>query len=88
MSLLELAKEDFSFISKVEGHGQNGTNTNCWKVAGAHPITPQQAAILDQLCRYRDEQARKADLPHFKVFSNQLLIELCTAEITTLDDLV
>ena len=85
--LLDLAKEDFSFISKAEGHGQNGNNTNCWKVAGAHPITPQQAAILDKLCIYRDEQARKADLPHFKVLSNQLLIDLCTAEITTLDEL-
>jgi ribonuclease D len=85
--LLELAKEDFRFISKAEGHGQNGSNTNCWKVAGAHPITPHQAAILDKLCIYRDEQARKSDLPHFKVLSNQLMIDLCSTEITSLDDL-
>lgn len=85
--LLELAKEDFSFISKAEGHSQNGSNTNCWKVAGAHPITPQQAAILDKLCLYRDQQARNADLPHFKVLSNQLLIDLSTTEILTFDDL-
>lgn len=81
-----LAEEDFKFISKVEGHSQNGNSTNCWKVAGAHHITPQQAAILDQLCRYRDDQARKADLPHFKVLPNQLLVDLCLAEITSLDD--
>lgn len=85
--LIQLADEDFRFISKAEGHGQNGSNTNCWKVAGAHRITPYQAAILDQLCLYRDEQARKADLPHFKVLSNQLLVDLCVAEIATLEDL-
>jgi ribonuclease D len=84
---LLLAEEDFRFISKTEGHGQNGSSTNCWKVAGAHRITPRQAAILNQLCLYRDEQARKADLPHFKVLSNQFLVDLCMAEISTIEDL-
>jgi ribonuclease D len=85
--LLLLADEDFNFIAKTEGHGQNDSNLNCWKVAGAHRITPQQAAILDQLCFYRDVQARKADLPHFKVLSNQILVDLCMAEISTIEDL-
>ena len=85
--LLPLAEEDFRFISKAEGHGQNGSNMNCWKVAGATRITPRQAAILNQLCLYRDEQARKADLPHFKVLSNQQLVALCTAEINKVEDL-
>ena len=82
-----LAEEDFKFISKVEGHSLNGSNANCWKVAGARHITPQQAAILDQLCQYRDDQARKADLPHFKVLSNQLLASLSLAEISSLEDI-
>lgn len=85
--LLELAEEDFRFISRVEGHGQNGNAMNCWKVAGAHPITPQQATVLDQLCRYRDDQARRSDLPHFKVFSNQLLLDLSVSEISSMEDI-
>lgn len=85
--LYELAQEDFQYISRVEGHNQNGNATNCWKVAGAHPITPQQAAVLDQLCTYRDEQARRSDLPHFKVFSNQLLIDLSLLENPSLEDI-
>ena len=85
--LLPLAEEDFRFISKAEGHGQNGSNMNCWKVAGAARITPHQAAVLNQLCLYRDEQARKTDLPHFKVLSNQQLVALCTAEISKVEDL-
>lgn len=85
--LLPLAEEDFRLISKAEVHGQNGSNMNCWKVAGAARITPRQAAVLNQLCLYRDEQARKADLPHFKVLSNQQLVALCTAEITKIEEL-
>jgi ribonuclease D len=85
--LVELAEEDFRFISRVEGHGQNGNATNCWKVAGAHPITPQQAAVLDQLCQYRDQQARRGDLPHFKVFSNQQLLDLSISDVSTLEDI-
>lgn len=86
-NLYDLAEEDFHLVSKVEGHKANGNNTNAWKVAGNHKITPQQAAILDKLCQYRDEQARKADVPHFKVLSNQVLLDICTSELMTLDDL-
>jgi ribonuclease D len=86
--LKELAEEDFRYISRVEGHKPNGSGTNCWKVAGASRLTPRQAAILDQLCNYRDEQARKADLPHFKVLANKLLVDLCQAEVTAADDIL
>ena len=54
---------------------------------GLTPSLPSRQPFSIQLCIYRDEQARKADLPHFKVLSNQLLIDLCIAEITTLDEL-
>jgi ribonuclease D len=86
-NLLPLAEEDFRAVTRVEGHAQNGTNTNCWKVAGATRINPRQAAILDQLCIFRDEQARKADLPHFKVMTNKVLVDLCISEIETPEDL-
>lgn len=82
-----LAQEDFLVISRVEGHAGNGNNTNCWKVAGAQHLTPQQAAILDQLLRYRDDRARQADLPHFKVLSNKLLIEICISVLHSLGEL-
>lgn len=85
--LLALAQEDFRFVSRTEGHGVNGSNTNCWKVAGATHLTPRQAAILDRLLFYRDEWARKVDLPHFKVLGNQLLISICISEIHSLEEL-
>ena len=87
-NLKELAEEDFRYISRVEGHKPNGSGTNCWKVAGASRLTSRQAAILDQLCNYRDIQARRADLPHFKVLSNKLLVDLCQAEVAVIDDML
>lgn len=87
-NLKDLAEEDFKYVSRVEGHKTNGSGTNCWKVAGASHLTPRQAAILDQLCNYRDEQARKADLPHFKVLSNKLLVDLSQVEVTVADDML
>ena len=87
-NLKELAEEDFRYISRVEGHKPNGSSTNCWKVAGASRLTGRQAAILEQLCSYRDVQARRADLPHFKVLSNKLLVDLCQAEVTVAEDIL
>jgi ribonuclease D len=87
-NLKDLAEEDFMYISRVEGHKPNGSGANCWKVAGASRLTPRQAAILDQLCNYRDYQARRADLPHFKVLANKLLVDLCQAEVTVADDML
>jgi ribonuclease D len=87
-NFIDLAEEDFRYISRVEGHKSNGSGTNYWKVAGSARLTPKQAAVLEQLCIYRDEQARRADLPHFKVLANKLLVDLCQAEITTPEDML
>jgi ribonuclease D len=75
--LMDLALEDFNLVSHTEPHLPENNEITCWKAAGAARITPRQAAILQELCHYRDQQARKFDLPHFKVLSNDLLLELC-----------
>jgi ribonuclease D len=56
-------------------------------VAGAKPLDGHEAAILNQLCKYRDAQAKKADLPLFKVFSNELLYQISKAKPTSQTDL-
>jgi ribonuclease D len=85
--LVDLAHEDFVSACKAEGH-QNGNNhAECWKVAGSNIMDSRQAAILNELCVYRDEQARKADLPHFKVISNDLLFELSKLHPSTLEEM-
>jgi len=85
--LWELALEDFRLASDVDLQSASTNGSNCWKVAGAARITGHEAAILQELCRYRDEQARKADLPHFKVLANELLVELCQKTPHSMDEL-
>lgn len=78
--LLELAREDFSSACNARAQNNGNHVCDCWKVAGAKPLNGQDAAILNQLCKYRDAQAQKADLPLFKVFSNELLYQISKAK--------
>lgn len=87
-NLWELAQEDFRLACTVEIHNQNEEKRpSCWKVAGSKQIDERQAAILQQLCDYREEQARRMNLPLFKVLSNDLLVAVCLANPQSLDEL-
>lgn len=71
----ELAEEDFRRISEVSLPAEDGHGP-CWKVNGSRDLTPQQTAVLKELCLYRDAQARRSNLPPFKVLSNDMLLEV------------
>jgi ribonuclease D len=70
----DLAEEDFRRLTFA--HAGNHENGNWWKISGAQDLTPRQAAVLMQLCDYREERAKAMDQPPFRVLSNQTLIEL------------
>jgi ribonuclease D len=70
--LLPLAQEDFKRLCNVEANPENG-KSDCWRVNGIHKLSPQQAAVLQELCRYRDEVARHRNRPLFKVMSDHTL---------------
>jgi ribonuclease D len=77
--LWELALEDFcrlSSLKSVDGNGRSHEATNdleWWRLRSASDLSPQQAAVLLELCRYRDQMARKFDRPLFKVISDATL---------------
>jgi len=77
--LWELALEDFSLVCKVEPTSVDNNSGNCWKVSGGNRLNGKEISVLQALCAYRDQQARRMNLPHFKVLSNALLLELCRA---------
>ncbi|MCX6055282.1 MAG: HRDC domain-containing protein [Chloroflexi bacterium] len=86
--LFALAQEDFCLACKEKTQNNENNPPVGWKIAGTNHIDARQAAILHELCLYRDLQAQKADLPHFKVLPNQLLLELSLVKPKTLEDLV
>ncbi len=49
---------------------------NAWRIKGAGRLTRRQLAYLRELWQWRDDHARRANLPPFKVFGNQQILEL------------
>jgi ribonuclease D len=84
--LLPLAQEDFKRLCRVEVNPENGKN-DCWRVNGVHKLSPQQAAVLQELCRYRDEVARHHNRPLFKVISDHTLQAIASSLPASLDEL-
>jgi len=46
------------------------------QVSGYQDLNRRQLAVLNQLCLYRDEIARRNNIPLFKVLSNAALLEI------------
>jgi ribonuclease D len=47
-----------------------------WRVKGARDLAPAQAAVLQALFAYREQQAERIDVPPFKVMGEPTLLEL------------
>ena len=75
-NLYDLAKEDFDRLRSVNGHNGEEQAPSWWRVRRSNELTPQQAAILQELCQYRERMARTMDRPVFKVINDQTLFEI------------
>jgi ribonuclease D len=71
---LELALEDFRRMTRVTPDHVNGGG--CWRIPGVQDLTPRQAAVLMEVCSYREERARLVDQPPFRILPNQILLEI------------
>jgi ribonuclease D len=85
-NLLELAREDFERLCLVEPN-HNRSKLLYTQVSGFNKLNQQELRILDELCRYRDDLARKMDRPHFKVMENSLLLSVAQAQPVTIEAL-
>ena len=78
MNLLDLAREDFNRLCQVEPNHKSKVLYT--QISGYHKLEPRTLRILDELCRYRDDLARKMDRPHFKVMGNSVLLAVAQAQ--------
>lgn len=90
--LLPLAEEDFlrACTFPAGSNGRAATDSrpaDCWRVSGSHDLAPQQAAVLQELCRYRDQAAQAMDRPLFKVINDQTLLAIAAELPQITDDL-
>lgn len=78
--LLPLAREDFERLCQVNGREPLAREELVWRINGARDLSPRQAAVLQELCRWRDETAKKMNRPVFKVMSDALLLSLAQSQ--------
>ncbi len=82
------AHEEFERLARLTGstNGGPGLPTEAlgrrwdpaafWRVKGARDLGPGQAAVLQALFAYREQQAERIDCPPFKVMGEPMLLEL------------
>lgn len=85
--LWQLACEDFTRICITNCQAPEDKTPMCWRISGAYDLTPRQAAILLELCRYRDRSARALNRPLFKVMNDQTLLAIAHAAPKNLSEL-
>jgi ribonuclease D len=71
-----LAQEDFHRLQEVNGRDPAEQPDLCWRISGAYDLSPQQAAILRELCIYREQVAKTIDKPVFKVIGDKMLLAI------------
>lgn len=74
-----LADEDFHRLERTPVPLVNGEKDTIWKIVGRTDINPHQMAVLQRLYEYRDGQARRANLPPFKIMTNDTLVAIAQA---------
>jgi len=83
------AQEEFERLARQRGDGDNAgpAAPAFWRVKGARDLTPAQAAILQALFAYREQQAERIDCPPFKVMGEAALLELARRAPRRTEDL-
>jgi ribonuclease D len=49
---------------------------DAWRIKGAGRLTHRQLAYLREIWHWRDQHARRANVPSFKIFGNQQILDL------------
>jgi ribonuclease D len=74
---LELAQEEFVRLAHGNGNGNGKAEIPAWqRVKGAQKFSDRQLTILQQLCAWREKQAKQMDRPPFKVIDDKRLIAI------------
>jgi ribonuclease D len=82
------AHEEFARLAGLRGSNDAGPDPAAfWRVTGARDLSPAQAAVLQALFAYREEQAERSDRPPFKVMGEATLMELARRTPSSTEEL-
>ncbi len=83
----ELAREDFERLPQLIKAGSEPVEQDVWRIKGSRDLNPRQAAILQELAKYRESKAAAADVPLFKVIGDSTLTAIAAARPKNPEDL-
>jgi len=69
-------KESCQAMVESTGHDRLRDPEQAWRIKGSGRLTSRQLAYLRELWHWREQHARRANVPSFKIFGNQQLLEL------------
>lgn len=84
---MEEANEIFLEQSSVRMPNNGFDPDGFWHMNGAFDLSPEQQAVLRALFLFRDREAKRRNIPHFKVAGERTLMELSTQLPTRADEL-
>jgi ribonuclease D len=67
-------RESCRAMVESSGHDRARDPENAWRIKGSGRLTRRQLAYLRELWRWRDQHARSANLPAFRVLGNQEIL--------------
>jgi len=83
---LDWAEEEFEVVSHRSREPREFDPDDFWGLKGARDLEPRNATVLKELYVMRDERARAADLPPFRIVSDATLVALARRAPTTLSE--
>lgn len=84
---LQEAREMFDALSRLPPAERHFDPEGYWRIQAVRDLSPRQIGIARELYLLRDTIARQMDRPHFKVFTDNVLVALATLEPRRLEDL-
>lgn len=69
-------KESCRAMVASTGRDRSRDPGEAWRIKGAGRLTRRQLAYLRELWHWRDQHARRANVPSFKIFGNQQILDL------------
>lgn len=83
----EEAQEIFAEQSVVKLPDTSFSADDFWRLNGVTKLKPAEQAIVKALFIYRDQEARRQNRPHFKIFGNKTILLLAEEKPRYMEDL-
>jgi ribonuclease D len=84
---MEEAREIFANACRVKAMDRTFDPNDFWSIPQARKLPPHALSILRSLFIFRDREAKRRDVPPFKVLSNKMLLALAQANPVSMEEM-